>query len=100
VARGIEGETDPNLHVSAVASVSRLHVERHRMSGHPRTNEWNLLKDQFDALAHDESVGADAIENIFDAQFRRRFSELINRIAESKSRTHNESGHRAFRRFR
>jgi hypothetical protein len=44
-----------------------------------KTNEWNLLKHQFDALAHEESVGPDSIETIFDMEFRRRFSELINR---------------------
>jgi hypothetical protein len=51
------------------------------MSGNPKTNEWNLLKDQFDALVHDESVDADSIEKILDVQFRRRFAELINRAA-------------------
>ena len=34
------------------------------MPGHPKTNEWNLLKHQFDALVHDESVDADSIEKI------------------------------------
>jgi hypothetical protein len=43
------------------------------------TNEWNLLKRQFDALAHEKSVDAESIEKIFDMEFRRRFSELINR---------------------
>lgn len=43
------------------------------------TNEWTLLKRQFDALAHEKSVGPDRIEEIFDMEFRRRFSELINR---------------------
>ena len=57
------------------------------MSGDPKTNEWNLLKDQFDALVHDESVGADSIEEIFDTQFRRRFTELINRATERNSTT-------------
>ena len=57
------------------------------MSGDPKTNEWNLLKDQFDALVHDESVGSDSIEKIFDAQFRRRFTELINRATERNSTT-------------
>ena len=47
-----------------------------------KTNEWNILKRQFDALVHDESVGADPIEKTFDAQIRRRFAELINRAAE------------------
>jgi hypothetical protein len=51
------------------------------MSGNPKPNEWNLLKDQFAALVHDESVDADSIEKILDAQFRRRFAELINRAA-------------------
>ena len=40
-----------------------------------------LAEDQFDALVHDESVHEDSIEKILDAQFRRRFSELINRAA-------------------
>jgi hypothetical protein len=57
------------------------------MSGDPKTNEQNLLKHQLDALVHDESMGADSIEKIFDDQFRRRFAELINRTAERKSRT-------------
>ena len=46
----------------------------------PATNkEWNLLKQQFDELVHDESAAADSIEKIFDAEFHRRFGELINR---------------------
>ena len=35
-----------------------------------------LLKDRFHALVRE---GSDSIEDIFDAQFRRRFTELINR---------------------
>jgi hypothetical protein len=50
------------------------------MSGDPKTNEWNLLKAQSDALLH-ENVSNDSIEKILDAQFRRRFAELINRAA-------------------
>ena len=50
-----------------------------------KTNEWNLLKHQFDALAHEESVGPDSIETIFDMEFRRRFSELINQSARRNS---------------
>jgi hypothetical protein len=52
------------------------------MSVDAKTNEWNRLKDQFDALVHNESAGADSIEKIFDIEFYRRFSELINRVAE------------------
>ena len=62
-----------------------------------KPNEWNSLKDQFDALMHDESVGADSIEKIFDVQFRRRFAELLNRAAD-QSRTGTSAGSRAFRR--
>ena len=43
------------------------------------SNEWSLLKHQFDALGHEKSVGPDSIETIFDMEFRRRFSELVNR---------------------
>jgi hypothetical protein len=52
-----------------------------------KTNEWDLLKRQFDALVHDESGGAESIEKIFDVQFSRRFTELINQTAERNSRT-------------
>ena len=51
-------------------------------------NERNLLKDQFQALVHE---GSDSIEDIFDVQFRRRFSELINRTTERESRTHSDA---------
>ena len=55
------------------------------MSVDPKTNEWNLLKHQFDALVHDESVGAESIDEIFDVQFRRRYIELINQTARRNS---------------
>lgn len=54
------------------------------MSVDPKTNEWNLLKHQFDTLAHEVSAGAD---EIFDTEFRRRFTELINRATERNSTT-------------
>jgi hypothetical protein len=44
------------------------------MSGDPTVNEWALVREQFDALVRDRS---DNIEDIFDAQFRKRFSQLI-----------------------
>jgi hypothetical protein len=47
--------------------------------------EWNLLKQQVDELMHDESAAADSIEKIFDAEFHRRFGELINRIASNEN---------------
>ena len=49
-----------------------------------KTNEWDLIKYQFDALVH-ESVGAESIDEIFDDQFRRRFVELINQTAQRNS---------------
>ena len=44
----------------------------------PKTNEWSSLERQFDALVHEKSA-PDSVEEIFDMEFRRRFSELINR---------------------
>ena len=52
----------------------------------PTPNEWNLLKNQFEALVHDESVDADGIEKTLDENVRRRFSEIINRAADRRSR--------------
>ena len=49
--------------------------------------EWNLLKNQFAALVHDEIVDADSIEKTFDEQVLRRFAETINRAAERGSRS-------------
>ena len=57
-----------------------------------KTNEWNLLKHQFDALAH-----AQSIEEIFDMEFRRRFAELINQTREPSTQNR-DIGSRAFHR--
>ena len=43
-----------------------------------KTNEWNLLKRQFDELARDDIEGRDSIE--LDADFHRRFAALMNRV--------------------
>jgi hypothetical protein len=43
-----------------------------------KTDEWNLLKYQFDELARDASAGADSIE--LDPDFHRRFTQLMNRV--------------------
>ena len=43
-----------------------------------KTDEWNLLKCQFDELARDDSAGHDRIE--LDADFHRRFAQLMNRV--------------------
>ena len=39
-----------------------------------KTNEWNLLKRQFDELARDDSAGPDSVE--LDADFHRRFAAI------------------------
>jgi hypothetical protein len=60
-------------------------VWREKISGRdPKMSEWNALKDRFDVQAHDE---CDGVEKIFDDQFRRRFTEVINRVAERNSKT-------------
>ena len=51
-----------------------------------QTNEWSLLKDQFDALARGEDMREDSIEKLCDDQIRRRFAEWIIWAAEHKSK--------------
>ena len=48
------------------------------MSADAKRNEWNLLLDRFHALARE---GSDSIEDIFDLQFRRRFSKLVDKVS-------------------
>ena len=43
-----------------------------------KTNEWNSLKRQSDEVAREDSACADSIE--LDADFHRRFAELMNRV--------------------
>ena len=54
------------------------------MLGDPKTNEWNLLKNQFDALVHNETEHEDSFEKFLDDQIRRRFGEWIARATERK----------------
>jgi hypothetical protein len=49
-----------------------------------KTDEWALLKLQFDALAHEPSVD---IEKLFDMEFHRRLGELINQIRDPSTQT-------------
>jgi hypothetical protein len=62
-----------------------------------KTNEWNLLKNRFDALAHAQSVDTDDVEKIFDMEFRRRFAELINQTREPSTQNR-DIGSRTFHR--
>jgi hypothetical protein len=48
-----------------------------------KTDDWGLLKQQFDALMHAESAEGESVDEIFDLQFRRRFAELIYETAKS-----------------
>ena len=61
------------------------------MVGEQKTNEWNLLKDQFDTLVHNDTVGEDSIERILDDQIRRRFGEWIARATERKIKIDNDA---------
>jgi|307.fasta_scaffold371083_2 hypothetical protein len=47
------------------------------MSSSPKTNEWKLLKDEFDALVRNEGAYEDHFEQFFDYEIYRRFGELI-----------------------
>jgi hypothetical protein len=70
------------LSVLGLATTQQTHSDIKRELAAVRSlaahNERNLLKDQFHALVRE---GSDSIEDIFDAQFRRRFIELIDRSA-------------------
>src|SRR6185312_2506017 len=68
------------LSVLGLATTQQTHSDIKRQLAAVRSlaahNERNLLKGQFHAPVRE---GSDSIEDIFDAQFRRRFTELINR---------------------
>jgi hypothetical protein len=60
------------------------------MPGNPKSNEWNLLKDHFDAQVH-ESGHEESIEKFFDDQIRRRFGGWITWATERKIKTDNDA---------
>jgi hypothetical protein len=55
----------------------------------PKATDWNLLKNQFEALVHDQDVREDSIEMFFDGEICRRIGDLIARAAEHKIKTNN-----------
>ena len=59
-------------------SVDPINRQLGNMGGDAELNEWNLLLNQFHAL---ERKGSDSSEVIFDAQFRHRFSRVIDQAA-------------------
>jgi hypothetical protein len=65
------------------------------MVSDPKTNEWNLLKDQFDALAHSKGVRQDNLEQVLDDGIRRRFGELIAWAAGHEAKGYHGPGHPA-----
>ena len=56
------------------------------MSSSPNINEWNLLKEEFDALVHDEGARRDSFGKILDDQILLRFGELIAWAAGHKAK--------------
>ena len=44
-----------------------------------KTDKWNLLRDQFRALVHNEGSREDSLEQFVDDGIRRRFGEAISR---------------------
>jgi hypothetical protein len=61
------------------------------MSSNLKTNEWNSLKEEFDALARDKGVREDNLEQVLDNQIRRRFGELIAWAAGHKAKGYHHS---------
>ena len=55
-----------------------LHPMNRQLGNIEPINEWNLLLNQFHALVR---KGSDSSEVIFDAQFRHRFSRVIDQAA-------------------
>jgi len=55
-----------------------------------RRNERNLLRGRFDKLVHNEIVD-DTIEELMDAQIRRRFGEVISAATKASPRARQHS---------
>jgi len=54
------------------------------MSGNS-ANEWNLLKEQFDAMVRNDCARQDNLEESLDYEIRRRFGILIARASGQES---------------
>jgi len=64
--------------ITAGFSADAINRQLGDMSGDAELNEWNLLLNQFHALVR---KGSDSSEDIFDVQFRHRFSRVIDQAA-------------------
>jgi hypothetical protein len=69
--------------ISAVAAAVEYQGER-KNSAYAASGSGRLAKGSQTALVHDEGVREDTIENLFDDEIRRRFGELISRVAENE----------------
>jgi hypothetical protein len=56
------------------------------VSSNPKTNEWNLLKEKFDALAHNEGLRQDNLEQFLDHAIRYRCGRFIAWTADPKTK--------------
>jgi hypothetical protein len=56
------------------------------MSSDRKTNEWNLLKEQFEALVRNENAGEDGLTMHFDDEVCRRFGEFISWAMQDKTK--------------
>jgi hypothetical protein len=83
LGRRISGH--PRARCTGPVNIGQHSRRRHVEASMSKANEWDLLRRQFDTLMHDENVGAESIEEIFDVQFRRRFTELIDQTARRNS---------------
>src|SRR5262245_59482733 len=57
------------------------------MATDPKTTEWNLLKDRFDAQVHNEEACSNSIETLSDDHIRRRFGASIAGAVERKTKS-------------
>jgi hypothetical protein len=56
------------------------------MSDNPKNHEWKLLKEQFDALVHNEGLRQDSLEQFLENAIRYRCGRFIAWAAETKTK--------------
>ena len=56
------------------------------MSDNPKTHEMKLLKEQFNALVHNEGLRQDSLEQVLDKAIRYRCGRFIAWAAETKTK--------------
>lgn len=56
------------------------------MSDDPKTHEWKLLKEQFDALVSNEGLRQDSLEQFLENAIRYRCGRFIAWAAETKTK--------------